>query len=615
MKSIYKIAFIGLLLFSSLLKAQQPNIVWITSEDNSTHYMKLFDEHGVASPNIEMLAQQGIVFDRAFSNAAVCSAARSTLILSSYGPRLATHYHRAEGKITLNNSQEMFPAYLKKAGYHTTNNSKEDYNIIKPDNVWDDSSRNATWRDRKEGQPFFHVHNIETTHESRVHFSKEDMQKVATKTPVDDMFVFPNHPQTELLKYTNAHYRDKIQQMDAEVGEVVNELKKDGLLENTIIFYYGDHGGVLPGSKGYLYEAGLHVPLVVYVPEKYKNLSAFAAGSRTNAFVSFVDFGATVLNLAGVEVPKSMDGNPFLGANISLKEVEKRDETVGYADRFDEKYDMVRSFRKGKYKYIRNFQPFNVDGLMNVYRYKQLAYQEWKQLFDEGKLNEVQAAFFKPKHVEALYDLEADPYETNNLATNKAYESTLKSLRGKLVSWMKENNDLSVYPEFYLLENAIQNSAEFGKTHSKNISKYIDVANIALLDFNKASKKISKCLASNDPWERYWAINACSSFGKQASAFSKVLESISTNDTELVNRVAAAEYLGLIGAKNPMELMLKAVYQSKKETEALFILNAVVLMRDFYQKYDVKVDENKLDAKVKADKLVVQRIEYINGNK
>ena len=177
MKNIYNVILIMFILFSSLLKAQQPNIVWITSEDNSKHYMKLFDEHGVATPNIEWLAKQGIIFDRAFSNAAVCSAARSTLITSSYGPRLATHYHRAEEKVTLNSSQEMFPSYLRKAGYYTANNSKEDYNIIKANNVWDDSSKKATWRDRKDGQPFFYVHNIETTHEGSLHFSKEDMQK------------------------------------------------------------------------------------------------------------------------------------------------------------------------------------------------------------------------------------------------------------------------------------------------------------------------------------------------------------------------------------------------------------------------------------------------------
>jgi len=220
-------SLIAYLFIVTIAKAQQPNIVWIVSEDNSKHYMKLFDPNGVETPNIENLAKEGVVFDKAFSNAAVCSAARSTLITSTYGPKLATHYHRAEGKITLDENQEMFPAYLRKAGYYTTNNAKEDYNVIKATDVWDDSSNKSTWRNRKEGQPFFHVFNIGTTHEGRLHFSEEDMKNTKTSTDPATVFVQPNHPQTELFKYTNAFYRDKIQQMDAEVGAVIAQLKEE----------------------------------------------------------------------------------------------------------------------------------------------------------------------------------------------------------------------------------------------------------------------------------------------------------------------------------------------------------------------------------------------------
>ena len=375
-KYFFSIVFIYA--FASL-KAQQPNIVWIVSEDNSMHYMKMFNEHGIETPNIDKLSKQGIQFNRAFSNAAVCSAARSSLITGVYGPKLGTHYHRAEQKITVPNNIKMFPEYLKNAGYYTTNNAKEDYNIYKGENVWDDSSTKATWKNRKKGQAFFHVYNIQTTHEGSLHFTKEEMDTNPTKTSTEGIFIEPNHPNTETFRYTNAFYRDRIQKMDTQVGNLVKELEKDGLLENTIIFYYGDHGGVLPNSKGYLKETGLHVPLVVYIPQQFKNLSPFPIGSSTEKFVSFVDFSATVLNLAGIKVPKTMDGKPFLGKNTS-NSISKNNVTFGYADRFDEKYDMVRSIRKGNLKYIRHFEPFNIDGLMNAYRYRQLAYQEWKQL-------------------------------------------------------------------------------------------------------------------------------------------------------------------------------------------------------------------------------------------
>ncbi|MGA9637897.1 sulfatase-like hydrolase/transferase, partial [Flavobacterium sp.] len=467
------------------------------------------------------------------------------------------------------------------------------------------------YKDRKPGQPFFYVFNIETTHESRIHFSKETMN--TTKTAIDPktVFVQPNHPNTELFQYSNTYYRDKIVAMDKEVGEVIDQLKKDNLYDNTIIFYYGDHGGVLPDSKGYLTETGLHVPLVVHVPEKYKNLTVFQSGSRTNSFVSFVDFGATVLNLAGVKVPKTMDGNPFLGKNITAKDLEKRDETFGYADRFDEKYDMVRSLRKGNLKYVRNFEPFNVDGLMNVYRYKQLAYQEWYDLFKQGKLNKIQSQFFEPKTPEALYDVIKDPFETKNLVNDPAYKSQLLGLRKELCSWMTKQPDLSFYPEFYLLENAIQNPLVFGKEHKKEIKKYNEIADLALLDFEKASPKIIRYLDSSDKWERYWAVIAATSFGEQAKSLTTAIQSVMELDSENINKVRAAEFLGIVAHQNTSKQICQALYQSNKETEALLILNTMVLMQDFYQKYHFDIDSKKINKKVLEDKLVVQRLDYL----
>ena len=295
------LCFVLLVNSHSIQPDERPNIVWITSEDNSTHYMSLFNKNGIETPNIESIASQGLTFTNAFSNSPVCSAARSTLISGCYGPRLASHYHRKIEPVPMPDSLQMFPVYLKEAGYYTTNNSKEDYNIIKTQPVWNESSNTATWKNRNQSQPFFHVQNIHTTHEGRLHFTKEGMDTVINKTALNSFSIQPNHPQTELFRYTNAFYRDKIRQMDSEVGEVINELKKDGLFENTIIFYFGDHGGVLPGSKGYLYETGLHVPLVVYIPHKFESLMDQEIGTKVNGFVSFVDFASTVLNLAGVQ--------------------------------------------------------------------------------------------------------------------------------------------------------------------------------------------------------------------------------------------------------------------------------------------------------------------------
>lgn len=589
---------------------KKPNIVWIVSEDNSKHYMKLYDKNGASTPNIERLAETGVVFNHAFSNAPVCSAARSTLIASSYGPRLATHYHRKLQQVPMPEGQKMFPAYLRAAGYYTTNNAKEDYNIIKTDDVWDESSKKATWKNRKPNQPFFHVYNTSSTHEYNLHFKKEDIAK-GTKTDQSKVFVTPNHPQTDLFKFTVARYHDRIQFMDGQMGKVIDEIKKAGLLDETFIFYYGDHGGVLPGSKGYINEMGLHVPLVVHIPEKFKHLTTFKQGTRTDAFVSFVDFGATVLNLAGVDIPKGMDGKPFLGKSVSQKDLNKRDETFSYTNRMDEKYDMVRAIRKGKYKYVRNYEPFNFDALMNNYRYKQLGYQQWLKMYKEGKLNKDQAKFFEPKEAEELYDVLADPYELNNLAKNTKYKSVVKELRNKLNKQICELPDLSFYPEFYLVNYAFDNPVAFGQKHKNDIKKYIKAANLMTLPFAKVKSKLLKSLQDDDPWVRYWALISCSAFGDEAKEFTSTIKVIANNDAQLVNKVRAAEFLGLIRAENPNKVMTNALYESKDGAEALLILNSIVMLQDGKTNYTFTIDKSKISKEVLDEPQVLRRLEYL----
>lgn len=572
--------------------------------------MNLFFENGVSTPNIEKLANSGLKFTHAFSNTPVCSAARSTLISGVYGPRFASHYHRKQKPIPLPEGLNMFPAYLREAGYYTTNNSKEDYNFIKPDNVWDESSKEAHWRNRQQGQPFFHVFNITTTHESRLHFSREDMEK-PTNTDTSTVYVQPNHPQTPLYRYTNSFYRDKIQQMDKEVGAVIAELEADTLLENTFVFYFADHGGVLPGSKGYLYETGLHVPLVVHVPEKYRGwIEDVGVGNEVKGFVSFIDFAPTVLQLAGVAIPEQYDGQPFLGKNIPLSKVNQRDITYGYADRFDEKYDMVRSVRLGKYKYMRSYQPYNMDGLMNNYRYRMLAYQEWQEMYQKDELNEIQSQFFRDRPAELLFDVEADPFETTNLANDPVHAEVLATLHDTLHHWMVNLPDLSMYPEHYLIENAWENVLQFGEQHQLEIASYLSTADLSLLEYNVARPNLEAALNSEDPWQRYWGLVVCSDFADKASEFLPRVESIAENDPQLINRVRAAEYLGITGAHNPVQLMQDALYATDHGTEALLMLNSIVLMQDKYG-YDFNVEKNKLQPVVQENGEVNRRLEHL----
>ena len=592
-----------------------PNIVWLVTEDNSIDYLKLYNEFGASMPHIESLAKKGITFTRAFSQAPVCSVARSTIISGCYAPRIGAQYHRRMAKVPMPNNLKMFPSYLRSAGYYTTNNSKEDYNIIKSDDVWNESSKTATYRNRSESQPFFHVQNFGITHEGRLHFSEELMNQKSTDHDTKESHVFPYHPDTEIYKYTVAKYLDLHQQADKAIGAFLNQMKEDGVLENTIVFYYGDHGGVLPRSKGYIYESGLHVPLVVQIPKKWQHLSPYSVGSRSDAFVRFIDLGPTVLNLAGIDVPTEMDGKPFLGEGITKSQLDQRNSVFSYADRFDEKYDLVRSIRKGNLKYIRNYQPFNIDGLFNFYRYKMLAYQEWQDMYQSGNLNRYQSQFFQARDPEGLYDLEADPYEIKNLALNPAYSKVLMEFRKELQIKVKELPDLSFYPESYFLEYGLDNPVAFGQVRKQEISQLVDIADLTLQSFEDVKKDVKKALKSKDPWKRYWGLIACTTFGEEASIFEKKIKKIITRDPESLVRIRAIEFMHLNSMGAYESQMIDLVTQAKNKTEANLILNSVALIKFLNPDLNVKIDKKSVDlewVKIEND-LVNRRLDYINS--
>jgi len=600
---------VGLVSFGQA--AERPNVVWIVSEDNSVHYLEHFFAGGAKAPNIEALARHGLTFNHAFSNGPVCSVARTTLATACYGPRIGTQFHRRYKMAPMPEGLRMFPAYLRDSGYYTTNNSKKDYNAVEDKGVWDESSRNASWRNRPDkSQPFFHMQSHPPSHESSLHFKQTTYENEKTATDPNSVRLADYFPDTPLFRYTHARYHDRMAVIDGIVGDTVAKLKEDDLLEDTFILYFGDHGGVLPRSKGYVYESGLHVPLVVRVPENFKHLVDADAGSRVDGFVSFIDFGPTTLQLAGVDIPGPVDGRPFLGKGVSIDEVDARDESFGYADRFDEKYDLIRSIRKGKYQYIRNYQPYLPDGLQNNYRYKMLAYKEWRELFKAGKLSGPQLQFFQPKPVEALFDVEADPHEVNNLAGDPEYAEVLAELRSRLREIVKGLPDLSFYPESYLVANAMENPVEFGQGHKTEIAELVDTADLALLPYEKAKPKLQEALDSDNAMIRYWGAMACSSFGREAADLALCVKPLLKDDCPIV-RVRAVEFLGIIGQQNPQPILTEIVNTTQDPVLATEALNSVVLFRDFFQdRYPV--DRSDFHPVSKGGD-IDDRLNYING--
>ena len=537
--------------------AKRPNFVWLVSEDNSAEFLRLYNQRdnagfGAIMPNVEKLAAKGLIFNSAFSNAPVCSTARTTLATGAYGPRIGTEFHRPYKLATMPVDVKSIGQLMQEAGYYTSNNYKNDFNFTEKTNttVWNDSSKTASWKYRKADQPFFHMQTWKDTHEHTLHFPVAEMKTHKNSHIVTNMDRFPIYPDTELFRYTLARYLDNHLIIDNKIGQVVQKLKDQGLLEDTFIFYFGDHGGVMPASKGYIFERGLQVPLVIRVPENFKHLLAEdmqdARNTRLDGFVNFIDFAPTLLKLAGANPSPQHDGVAFLGKDINKKTLAKRDTSFSYADRFDEKYDLVRSIRKGNLKYIRSYQPYYPDAMFNEYRYKQAAYREWKNLYKQGKLADPQAAFFRAKSPERLFDIAADPDELNNLADDPQYKTQLIAIRGLLTQQIKSMPDLSFYPESFLVDNAIDNPVAFGQKHKAEIATLIDIANLQLQPYSAVKNHLGKLLKSTDQWHRYWALIVLSSFGDQAKPFAAKVAQLLLNENNLLVKSRAIEFLAII---------------------------------------------------------------------
>jgi arylsulfatase A-like enzyme len=604
-----------LVLFSTMLEARQdrPNIVWLTTEDNSACWYQLYNpEQGASMPVIERLARDGIVFNNAYSCGAVCSVARSTIISGCYVPRLGAHWHRRQVAVRMPENLHMFPYYLRQAGYYTANNRKEDYNFDSADKagVWDESSGRASYRKRKAGQPFFYVQNFMETHESKLFAALP--KGVARTVDPEQIKLFPYHPDTPLFRDKYAQYLTLHSYVDRLIGRVVEQLEEDGLLNDTFIFHYGDHGGVLPGGKSYARNDGLQVAMVVYVPENWRHLAPVKRGSRVDGIVEFVDLSATVLQLAGVAIPPEMDGRPFMGAGVTLDDLNRRDTAFGHADRFDEKYDMVRFLRKGKYTYWRSYQPFNFDGLYNFYRYKQPAFREWRDLALNGTLNDAQSAFYRARLPESLFDIEKDPHEINNLVADPAYHEILMDMRESMRERVKSLPDLGFYAEPEFLRQSDGNGKSFGERHKEQIGTLVDIADLQLHPFPEASSRIAQSLGSPNAMERYWALIVCSAFGKQAACFYEQARDLAQSDPSRLVRCRAAEFLGLTGVSDPMPFLFDVLDQTTDPIEANLILNTVVLLRDA-SGWTVNPDKVRASRWAKLGGLVKHRVDYLTG--
>ncbi len=441
-------------------KTSPPNIVWLVAEDQSPYFFPMYGDNTAALPYLSSLAEDGVVFSNAYAPVPVCAPSRSALITGMYPTSLGTHNMRTYNAYKKDNQPEigipsyspivpenvrMFTEYLRAAGYYCTNNSKEDYNFKALVSAWDESSPKAHWEKRPKDAPFFAVFNFGITHESQIW--KQADQPLLT-TP-EEVTVPPIFPDNEVIRKDLAINYSNLQRMDAQIGKIIEQLKAEGLYENTIIFFYSDHGGPFPRHKRALYETGIKVPLIV------KFESNKDAGTRNSDLISFIDYAPTVLSLAGIKPPEVMQGKAAFGP---YKNPEKTEFIYTSSDRYDEVVDRLRAIRYSKFKYIRNFNPEITNALPNKYREQMAMMQNLNKLWKAGELESNAAKWFQtPKPSEELYNIEEDPYELNNLADVLALQDTLHFLRNKLDEWIVETNDLGEIPEKELVQHFLPN--------------------------------------------------------------------------------------------------------------------------------------------------------------
>ena len=466
--------------------SKQPlNVVWISVEDMGP-VLSAYGNNTIHTPNIDRLANEGVKYTNAYATVGVCAPSRFSIITGMYPARLGAHNMRTgdhnnfkwpedvkfrQNKGVVDKSGKNIPdyevvtpsyvkpftEYLRAEGYYCVNDNKCDYQFNAPFTAWDDVYGGGSYKNAPENTPFFYVKNYYTTHESRIWLRKDKPVTVdPDKVPVPDYY-----PDIAIVRNDIARKYSNIEALDKEVGQLLEQLEADGVLDNSIIFFWSDHGGNLLRQKRAVGNSGLHVPLIIRYPQGYR------AGETENRLVSLMDLGPTVMSLIGIEPPNHMDGKAFAGDF----EQSQREYIYGSADRFDESTDMQRSVLDGRFVYIKNFMPEHPLIYRNRYREQITMNKHLIELDLAGELEgDAAYIFMKSKPVTELYDLENDPYEVHNLAENPTYANKLEELSTQLNQWQIAINDRGFTPESEIIEEFWPNM-----TQPKTADVYIQI--------------------------------------------------------------------------------------------------------------------------------------------
>jgi arylsulfatase A-like enzyme len=485
----------------------RPNILWISCEDISQHLGCYGDPHA-KTPVLDRLAEQGVRYTHGFTVAGVCAPSRCGIITGMYPSSLGTGYMRCVAQLPAH--VKCFTEYLRAAGYYCTNNAKTDYQFKHPPSAWDDCSKKGHWRNRAPGQPFFSVFNLEITHESQYRTRGEEYAKKSGRLkPADRQdpgaltTLPPYYADTAETRRDWAQYYELTTVMDYQAGDLLKQLEEDGLTEDTIVLWWSDNGVGFPRAKRWLYDSGCRMPMIARIPERFRVEGQGKPGTVDDRMISFLDLGPTVLNLAGVPVRGHMDGQPFLGPDLPAA----RKYIFGARDRMDERYDIIRTVRDSRYRYIHHYEPFFPYYQRLQYREITPTMIELRRLHAEGKLPPAAEQFCADrKPIEELYDTVSDPHEVHNLAESPEHRQELQRLRRVLREWMVATKDLALIPEAEVVELEKRYGNRYDILRAPE-NRGLPQRLFEVVEAGEAGHvpKLRKALRDPQPAVRYWA--------------------------------------------------------------------------------------------------------------
>lgn len=571
-------------LLASISAADRPSILWLTAEDMSPN-LGCYGDEQARTPRLDAFARESVRFTRAFATAPVCSPSRSCLITGMFATSLGTQRLRSEFPVPAEFGP--FTARLREAGYHCSNNVKTDYNLrdeaafIRA--AWDESSPKAHWRARRDGQPFFAVFNFMTTHQSRTsawpheQFEKEVGSQLSPGERHDParMSPPPFYPDTAESHRAWARYHDCITRMDQQAGELLDQLAADGLAEDTIVFFYADHGMGMPRGKRCLQDSGLRVPLLIRFPKKWAHLAPSQPGSTSGRLVSFVDFAPTVLSLCGVKAPAHFQGSAFLGPDAGAP----HEFIHGARDRVDEAFDLSRSVRDARWLYIRNFMPHLPWMQPESYSDTSTFRQEFKRLAAAGKLAPAPMTYAAPRRaLEELYDTGADPHQLQNLAAAPEHRAVLEKMRAELRRWQLATRDAGFLTEPQMSARIGDKDTPWAVTHDDTrypLARLLEAADAVGRD--DAAPRQREWLRAADDGVRYWAAVGLHARAHLAEADREALRA-ALRDTSPVVRIEAAAALCAHGETEAALPVLTAALRDDSREVALHAARALELL-------------------------------------